>query len=301
MPIGKLSTLKLVPALGLLCLCAIGCTTTAKLNNFAELSKVGIAYSEATDALIDTAAATSIDADTAVLLVARELQEDKDARLQAIDAQSKALRTQLAIFADIRRHQSLIKEYFVALGALADAGDADSAIGTAATGVVSALGTLSSGFADLKVGEQPITEFTSQAVPLVVAALRSRALEKELRTNGAAINRELEISERLMAFLAEKIAADDAAVQGPKEADAVYAPYVGAGALPGNWPEERAAFLQHSVDMAAVNSAQDAARKLRTALIAAAEGHLAPGQLQLLVTDLSALTEILENIKSTKK
>ena len=40
----------LVP--GLLCILAAGCTTTAKLNSFAELSKVGIAYSDAAGAVI---------------------------------------------------------------------------------------------------------------------------------------------------------------------------------------------------------------------------------------------------------
>jgi hypothetical protein len=301
MAIKKILALKPVLTLGLLCLGATGCATTAKLNSFSEMSKVGIAYSQATTAVIDTAALGSIEADTATLLIFRELQDDRAARLKAIDEQSRALKTQLALFAHIRRHQSLIKEYFVALGALADAGDADSAIGTAATGVVNALGKLSPGFANLKVGQQSVADFASQATPLLVAALRSRALEKELRTNGAAINRELMISEGLMAFLAEKIAADDAVVQGPKEADTVFAPFVGSSNLPKDWTNERNAFLKHSVDMTAINSAQDAARKLRTAFMAASEGNLAPGQLQLLVSDLNALTDVLDNIKGKKK
>jgi hypothetical protein len=50
-----------------------------------------------------------------------------------------------------------------------------------------------------------VKDFTEQAVPLLVANLRSRALEQELRTNGKAIDRELLASEALMGFLAEKI------------------------------------------------------------------------------------------------
>jgi hypothetical protein len=293
----KLSIAGSLAAWTLACLGATGCATTAKLNTFSELSKVGVAYSDAAAAVIDQAAEGSIAADTASLLIVRELSEDTAARKKAIADQSKALRTQLGLLASIGRHQALLKDYFVALGALADAGDADSAIGSAASGVITALGTLSPGFAALKVGEVPLADFASQATPLLVANLRSRALEKELRTNGEAINRELLVSEGLMAFLADKIRADDAAVQGPKEAEAVVAPFTRDGALPGDWPARRLAFLKHGVDMAAIGRAQDSARKLRIALASASEGHLAPGQLQLLVTDLNALVDILENVK----
>jgi len=293
----KLSIAGSLAAWALACLCATGCTTTAKLNSFSELSKVGIAYSDAAAAVVAEAAEGSIAADTASLLIVRELTDDEASRKTALSGQSKALRTQLDLLASIGRHQSLLKEYFVALGALADAGDADSAIGSAASGVITALGKLSPGFASLKVGAVPVADFASQATPLVVANLRARALERELRTNGEAINRELLVSEGLMAFLAEKIRADDAAVQGPKETEAVATPFIKGDALPGDWPARRMAFLKHSVDMAAIGRAQDSARKLRLALTAASEDHLAPGQLQLLVTDLNALVDILENVK----
>ena len=212
-------------------------------------------------------------------------------------ADSQRLRTQLALFGDIHRHQSLLKEYFVALGALANAGDADSAIGSAAGGTITALGKLSAGFADLKVGEQPLSEFASQSVPLIVAALRSKALERELRTNGATINHELLVSEGLMKFLADKIQSDEAAVQGPREAEAVFAPYVANAPLPADWPATRAEFVRHGADLSAVASAQDAARKLRLALVAAAEDHISPGQFQLLTQDLANLVDILEKIR----
>ena len=85
---------------------------------------------------------------------------------------------------------------------------------------------------------------------------------------------------------------------GPKEIEAVFTPFIKGKSLPNDWPSTRLAFLEHSADMAAVGSAQDAARKLRTALAAAAEGRLAPGQLQLLVNDLSTLVDVLEHVKS---
>ena len=142
-----------------------------------------------------------------------------------------------------------------------------------------------------------VAEFAGQATPLVVANLRSAALERQLRSNGAAINHELLVSEALMAFLAQKIQADDAAVQGPKEFDAVLTPFVRGQNLPNDWPATRLAFLEHGADMAAIGSAQDAARKLRTALAAASEGRLAPGQLQLLLNDLATLVEVLKNVQ----
>jgi hypothetical protein len=67
--------------------------------------------------------------------------------------------------------------------------------------------------------------------------------------------------------------------------------------LPDDWPATRLAFLEHGSDMAAIGSAQDAARKLRTALAAASEGRLAPGQLQLLLNDLATLAEVLKNVQ----
>jgi hypothetical protein len=279
-------------------LACVACTTTAKLNTFSELSNVGIAYVDAADAAIALAGEGSIAADTAILIENREAFEG-DARRQALKLQSDLLRSQLSLLSDIRRHESLLKEYFVALGALADAGDADSAVGEAAGGTITTLGKLSTKLASVKVGEVSVSDFAAQATPLLVASLRSRALEKELRKNGAAFNRELLVSEHLMAFLADKIRADDAVVQGRREADLVFGPYVKDGPLPGDWPAQRTAYLTRSVDLAAVNSAQDAARKLRTALASAAEGHLAPGQLQLLVSDLNAIVDVLERVKGT--
>jgi hypothetical protein len=292
----RLRRLVAIALAGLIFAATTGCSTTAKLNSFAELSKVGVAYADTANAVITQAAEGSIAADTATLLVARE-DASPQARLRGLTAQSEALRTQLGLFSDIRRHQSLVKEYFVTLGALANAGDADSAIGTAASGTISALGKLSPTFNGLKVGQQPLADFAAQAAPLVVASLRAGALERELRTNGATINHELVVSEGLMAFLADKIKADDAAVQGPQEAQAVFIPYTDDGPLPGDWPARRAAFLQRAADLTSVSAAQDAARKLRLALASAAEDHLAPGQLQLLASDLSNLVDVLEKIK----
>ncbi|HET9862962.1 MAG TPA: hypothetical protein VFP37_05935, partial [Steroidobacteraceae bacterium] len=66
----------------LLWLCLVGagstgCTTTARLDHFGALSQAGVAYARAVDTLIDTAATGSIEADTATLLVQRELEEDR--------------------------------------------------------------------------------------------------------------------------------------------------------------------------------------------------------------------------------
>jgi hypothetical protein len=282
--------------LGGLSLFLAGCAPTAKLNAFDGLSKAGVAYVDAADAVITQAAEGGIAARTTELVVARG-GLTKEKRLEFLTKQSEKLTTQLGLFGDIRRHQSLIKEYFVSLGALANAGDTDSAIGTAASDTVKALGALSEGFKDSEVGDSMLDKVVGEATPLAVAALRAKALERELRTNGAAINRELEVSEALMAFLAEKIKHDDEIVQGPKEAEAVFAPFVDDGPLPADWPARRAAFLQRATDLGAVGSAQDAARKLRLAFVAAAEDHLAPGQLQLLVSDLSRIADVLESIK----
>lgn len=282
--------------LGLLSGFVTGCSTTAKLNSFAELSKAGIVYVDAANAVITQAAAGSIAADTAVLIVNRQSLPSQ-LRREGLTAQSKALSHQLGLFTDIRRHQGLVREYFVSLGILANAGEGDSAIGAAASGTISALGALSKGFGNLKIGQQSLPDFATQAAPLVVASLRARALESELRTNGAAINRELLVSEGLMAFLAEKIRSDGLAVQGPREAEAVYIPYVREGPLPADWAATRASFLRYSADLASVTTAQDAARKLRLALAAAAEDRLTPGQLQLLFTDLTNLVEVLEKVK----
>lgn len=282
--------------LGLLYGTITGCTTTAKLSSFGELSKAGVVYVDAANAVIAQAAEGSIAADTATLVVSRE-GSSSELRRKALAAQSKALTTQLGLFSDIRRHQGLVREYFASLGNLANAGDADSAIGASATGTISALGALSKNFGQLKIGQQSVADFAAQATPLVVRSLRARALEQELRTNGATINRELLVSEGLMAFLAEKIRSDGLAVQGPKEADAVFIPYVREGPLPVDWASRRAAFLRYSADLASVSAAQDAARKLRLALAAAAEDRLEPAQLQLLVNDVSNLVDVLEKVR----
>ena len=294
-PLQRTRAFSFTVALALLCATLTGCSTTAKLDAFADLSKAGVAYVDAANAVVAQAAESSIAADTSNLVANRDSSAKR--RLEDLSQHTKALVTQLGLFADIRRHQGLVKEYFVALGALANAGDADSSIGTAASGTLTALGALSKKFAEAKVGGLALPDFAAQATPLVVANLRARALEQELRKNGAVINRELLVSENLMAFLAEKIRSESRRIQGPKETEAVFNPYVNQERLPADWAATRASFLRYSADVESVAAAQDAARELRLALAAAAEDRLAPGQLQLLINDLSNLVDILEKVK----
>ena len=49
-----------------------GCSTSAKLDSFNELSKAGVVYADAANAVIAQAADGSINADSATLVVGRE-------------------------------------------------------------------------------------------------------------------------------------------------------------------------------------------------------------------------------------
>jgi hypothetical protein len=303
-------------AIVVIALTLTGCATTPRLNNFEILSKAGTAYADAMVAKIDYAQQLGIRADSAVLIEARSqilaaafATAAKDGRQQlseqatedvsagllaALEASNGKLKEQIAVMAETRRHVALMADYFEALALLAGAGDADSAIGEAASNLVAQMASISTSLGSVRVGDQTLAEFTGTGVPLVVSGLRARKLEEQLRKNGQAIDRELKALEGLATFLAEKIKSDDRAVSGPREAEAVWTPYGDTGSLPADWADRRAFFLTRSADVARFAQLQDAASNLRLALRAAAEGLLSVDQLSSVVTDMKRLEDLAD-------
>lgn len=178
-----------------LCVCAAlavallgGCSTTS-VDRAQKLSEAGVAYSQATSAVIDQAIDASIDASSERQLRSKPrqpvvdpaAQADRIANLKALDDE---LSGNVINYTRLKQSVAAVEAYFAALGALAGAspGDAaEKAVGTLAdrvNGVSNAL--------DRGKGGAPLL---SDAQKTAIASL-SKAVAKEI--HGAAVAQALE-------------------------------------------------------------------------------------------------------------
>ena len=151
------------------------CTTTARVRGFRDFADAGVAYVDAADAFLEEAGDAAIDADSHVLMVARERLPDAAERAKDLVESNRLLRERLGLLSDLRLHGHLLRAYFLALAALAES-DAPTGIGAATEEIVTSLGALDEGIKRAKVGDREVGDFTGAVVEIAVAGFRRAAL-----------------------------------------------------------------------------------------------------------------------------
>ena len=245
--VSRARVLPLLRVLGALWVVAAlaGCATTAKLNAFGELSKVGVAYADAADAVIAQAAGRQhcggyggAGRDAPRHPGRRPATHDADRSIERYERSSRSL----AIFNAINRSSRITSWRWVRwrMPAIRIRRSA-----TAAGDTITALGKLSSGFAGKTMAANPCRfcrpERSARGCRAPVSRPRARVEGQRGHHQSRARG-----SEQLMGFLADKIKSDDAAFEGPREAAAVFGPYTANAPLPADWPAQRSAFLRRS-------------------------------------------------------
>lgn len=272
----------------LLALCLITVSCTPRTNQFQEFSNAGVAYTDAAEQLIEAATIVAIDADTLLLVESRDVLSLGD-RSDQILAANDAVKVRILILRDLLRHARLLRSYFQSLSALAES-TSPTTIGEATSGVVENILELGNGIdTDLELGA-----IASTGASLVVGQFRNAALEQELRSRAATIERELALQETAMAAIAAAMEEDLTIMLQRRESAVVVLPYVRDGTLPGNWGVQRKEVLMAALDLEAARAAESAARQLRTAFIALVEGRFQPADLSALNTDLAKVVSLLE-------
>ena len=76
-------------------------------------------------------------------------------------------------------------------------------------------------------------------VPIVVASLKAKTLEKELQARGALIERELALQQALFTALAQEIKTDLTVELSEREIDEVIKPFASNSEVPNDWAATR--------------------------------------------------------------
>ncbi len=237
-----------------------------------------MAYVDAADAFLEEAGDAAIDADSHVLMVARERLPDAAERAKDLVDSNRLLRDRLSLLSDLRQHGHLLRAYFLALAALAES-DGPTGIGAATEEIVTSLGALDERIKMAKVGNREVGDFTGAVVEIAVAGFRSAALERELKAHASVIERELDLQQAAMRATTE-----------------IVRPFRGTRQLPRRWPTSRREILKAAVSVESADAAGDAAEGLKTSFVKLVEDRLGISDMQALIGDIDRILDLIENV-----
>lgn len=278
----------------LLGLAAMGCALSTDSARLDEVARAGIAYADKMPPLLDRAFELTVGVDSVALVKARRtLPEDERRRM--LDEFDAAMAGRLQEYAAAKRHNALLRSYFVALRTLLEP-DGPRGIGNAAKRLTAELGKLSPRLKKARIGDVSVSGLVAPAAGIVVAAFKSEALRRELEARGQAIERELALQEALVAALARQIRADREVLSALFRNDEVLTPYVSAARLPKTWPARRLRSLRDTADVEAARAAEEAIRSLRNAYVEALEGRLDAVRAADLATTVEGFVELVSRL-----
>jgi hypothetical protein len=277
-----------------------GCASSARINQFRAFADLGHKNQIALTGVVDQAIASNIDANSQEILDARDVLvpgkkwpagQSGDSIL---DMNNEAVIATTRQYAMIKRHAALLDDYFQKLAALASYDSAPIAASTTTT--VAAIQELSPKLQNLKVGDVALPKAAGDLAAVVVNGIKGRMLDRELRQHGDLINRELELQERVLAFISERIAADQELLAQQKVLNKLAVPFGDLSKpLPAEWVASRRDLL-----IAQANAAEPAAeaarlsRELRQAYLQLLEGKLTPEDISSMASDLFRLLTLVD-------
>jgi hypothetical protein len=270
-----------------------GAETT--LRNAQQLSASAIAYSDALSNLVDTTIELRIEENNVQLLRQYDLVKgmtDEATRKETLSGflkdQDEAVSKQIDALREYKVQLSFLEEYFTNLQALANAD-----VGSSTRESVAQLAQNIDAFNN-KLGEQPagstVSEGESTALGglagLVVENIRARALENALKRDAATIDAYFQNQDKMLDVLAGILKSSSDRLVG-KEQQQVTSEYVNVDIQDTQaWSDLRRKVLLSQFSNAAVASARDASKELRTVWRGILQGE----------DDLGAISAFLTNV-----
>lgn len=271
-----------------------GCTAGTDTARLDAVARAGIAYADKLPPLLDQAFELAAAVDSGALAEARA-GLSAEQRREMLDAFDAVMAERLAEYAPAKRHNDLLRSYFVVLRAVIGS-DGPKGAGDATRRLTAELGKLSPRLRKARMGDVSVMGLIEPAARITVSSFRSTALRRELEARGAAIERELAVQEALITALAQQVRADGEALSARFRNDEVMEPYVNATRLPRSWPAKRLRSLRDSDDLEAARAAQQAIRSLRSAYVEAMEGRLDAARAGELATTVEGFVELVSRL-----
>lgn len=268
---------------------------SARLHHFAEFSQSGVALADSVAPVLDEALRQAVKTNSTILIMNRGTASKKILE-NTILRDNKSFRERVKTFNDVKRHARLLRAYFVAIGNLAET-SGDSATGSAAKGLVDAMGRISPKIASAKIGGLTVSSLVESVAPMAVGVFRSGALRRELRARGDAVLHEIQLQEAFLEAVAESMRSELHADAALTEFQEIVEPYLSNNPLPTNWAERRLASFQANISLDVVDAAAQATENLRLSFIALAEGRLTQTGVNLLLRDTERVVTLIKAIR----
>jgi hypothetical protein len=288
-----------------------GCTT-ARIEGTEAFARAGIQFSEVLPAVLDVSLEAKVRANSLTLEATRQLWECADEvgrplRADALTAcrserrerlrealadDTRHLEQRVAALRGVRRHAGVLRSYFQALSSLASS-DAPEEIGAATGQLVDQAFALRQQIAH--TADLPdLEDVPERLAAITLGAFRSGALREALEQTESAIRAELAFQRRLLASLAAQTAADRRVLFDQRDSIEITNAFLAEAALPADWPERRLAALRRTLDLGAVEKAEQASRVLGAAFEALVQNRLDAQSLAGLIRDLDELVTLAE-------
>jgi hypothetical protein len=272
--------------------------STARINHFKNLSEAGIAYTKALEPFLEEAGSVSIDTNSQELIEVRDLLSIEE-RKKKIGEHNRIVRERMEILGALKRHAYLLQRYFETLATLADS-ESPSGIGTAAEGVINAMGEIHPQIKDATVGNMEVSEFVGSATKIAVAHFKVAALEKELKARAETIERELDLQQAALSAIAKEMRINLESRIADIEHEEIVLPYVGVSSdisSPSAWMKRRREIFSSRISLASAEAAASAAEKLKIAFVALSEGRFSLVDIPALVNDINEVLTLIEKVR----
>jgi hypothetical protein len=247
--------------------------------------------------LTDQARSIAIDTDSDIMLQVRN-PLNRQERQQAYRNHTAALRELLVRMQELQQHAVLLKRYFSLLAQLAGS-DKPHQLGKDAEELVNAISGLGASIEKAPFDKSLAGEKAGVATPIVIGALRRKALEDELRRHGPAIEHEIELQQAALQALAVQMRSDTGISAGIREYAQVMKPYADDSTIPAEWKRNRREVLNSTPPVAAIDAATRSAAKLRENFRSLAGGRLTLADIDALTADIDTMASAVKQARST--
>lgn len=289
------------PLVGILLIVSACATVQERADKANQLAVAGVAFTDTLPPLYDEYFRLGVEVDTIVLEQLRNPNAGSGELREELTASDNDFRQTAHHLRGLKAHAALLRNYFLALQAMA-ASDAPEGISAANKGIVDDLGMVRADLAEARIAGVPVADAVEPVSGFIVGAVQNRAIEAELEARGATILREIELHERLLEAIASSMVADLEAKLDHEVGERLKEEFADTSqSLPEDWAERRAAYLQQTVEVQAVNAAATAAQTLRLAWTSYAAGGLDQAPIDSIIADLDAVATFLAKAKAARE
>ncbi len=197
-------------------------------------------------------------------------------------------------------HTALLGRYFESINLLAGS-KYPSTLSGQISSLLESLGKIHPVLENATIGETEVKSFIGEAVPVVLASLKHKKLEQELRRNAAMVERELELQKAMLEALSEQLKSDLELLMKIRNYNQVIQPYIKLGQPGKEWKNSRKEVLTTCLSLSALDQALSAATELKTTFLNLTENKATLSGFKSLFDSINQMISLVEKVQGTSE